>query len=391
MWRFRPVYCQFRQTPLLLSRRTPRQLTLLKDSLNGDYQWNRQIRTSTPLHIGPWVLGTPIARFGIAIAGRYARRWWKDLSDGEKARVTEYVRDRRETILLFCLGSLGLFVCYIAMHMEEAPITGRKRFIWVSDEDLAAVSASEFKSEMDTYTNAGLLIEPSNQGYKIIKEIVERLLAANQYKEVQEINWKLYVVFKEEANAKTYPTGEIVVFSGLLKQMKNLDELAIILGHEISHAVLRHSQERLSVASLIDTIFLFPLALIWFIAPFDTVAFLFHSLSKHLVRVAFHLPYSRKLETEADIIGLLFAAQACYNPAAGPHLWSHFGSNIPEEQRIAQYRSTHPASEQRTRVLDGMLPMAMSLWKDSECDKMRTAQKQFKKATGHSWTQRILN
>jgi len=357
--------------------------------LNGRYQWKREIRTTTPLQLGPWILGTPIARFAIAIAGRYARRWWRDLSDGEKARVTQYVRDRRETILLFCLGSLGMFVCYVAVHMEEAPITGRRRFVWVSSEELAAASAVEFKNQMDAYTDAGLIVEPSHQAYKIIREVVEKLLAANQYKEVQEINWRLFVVAKDEANAQTYPTGEIVVYTGLLKQLKNLDELAVILGHEISHAVLRHSQERLSVASLIDTLFLFPLALIWFIAPFDSVAFLFHSLSKHLVRVALHLPYSRKLETEADVIGLLFAARACYNPSAGPHLWSHF-NNTPEDQQITQYRSTHPASEQRTKVLDGMLPMAMSLWKDNNCDKMKSAQKQFKKATGHSWTQRML-
>lgn len=386
IWRIRPVYCHFRATPLLLSRQTLRQIV----PLNGEYQWKREIRTSTPLQIGPWILGTPIARFAIAIAGRYARRWWRDLSDGEKARVTEYVRERRETILLFCLGGLGLFICYIAMHMEEAPITGRRRLIWVSDEDLAAVSAAEFKAEIDKYADAGLVVDPSHQAYKVIKDVVERILTANQYKEVQEINWKLFVVAKDDANAMTYPTGEIVVYTGLVKQLKNLDELAVILGHEISHAVLRHGQERLSVASLIDTIFLFPLGLIWFLIPFDSIAFLIHSLSKHLVRVAFHLPYSRKLETEADVIGLLFAARACYNPNAGPHLWSHFDKSTPEEQRIAQYRSTHPASEQRTKVLHGMLPMAMSLWKTSECDKMTSAQKQFKKATGRSWTQKIL-
>ena len=371
---------------MLLSRRTPRRLV----PLNGDHQWRREIRTSTPLQIGPWMLGTPIARFAIAIAGRYARRWWRDLSDGEKARVSEYVRERRETILLFCFGGLGLFICYIAMHMEEAPITGRRRLIWVSDEDLAVASTVEFKTEIDKCSDAGLIVDPSHQAYKVIKDVVERLLAANQYKEVQEINWRLFVVAKDDVNAMTYPTGEIVVYTGLLRQLKNLDELAVILGHEISHAVLRHGQERLSVASLIDTIFLFPLALIWFLIPFDSIAFLFHSLSRHLVSVAFHLPYSRKLETEADVIGLLFAARACYNPTAGPHLWSHFGDGTPEEQRIAQYRSTHPASEQRTKVLHGMLPMAMSLWKASECDKMRTVQKQFKKATGHSWTQKIF-
>lgn len=386
MWRLRLYHYRFRQTPLLVSRRTRHRLVLL----NGEYQCRREIRTSTALQLGPWMLGTPIARFAIAIAGRYARRWWRDLSDGEKARVTEYVRDRRETILLFCLGSLGLFICYIAMHIEEAPITGRKRFIWVPEEDLIAVSATEFKNEIDGYINAGAVLESSHPAYKTIREVTERLLTANQYKEVQEINWKLYVVGNDVPNAMTYPTGEIVVFTGLLNQLKNLDELAVILGHEISHAVLRHSQERLSWTSLVDTILLFPLALIWFIAPFDSIAFLFHSLSKHLVRMAFHLPYSRKLETEADVIGLLFAARACYHPAAGPDLWSHFDNSIPEEERISQYQSTHPPSEQRTKVLNSMLPMAMSLWKDSECDKMRMAQKQFKKATGHSWTQKIL-
>ena len=386
MWRSSPVYFKFRLTPLVVSRRVPSQVALL----GGEYQWKRQIRTSTPLQIGPWVLGTPLARFAIAIAGRYARRWWKDLPEGDKARVTGYVRDRRETLILLCLGGAGLFICYIAMHMEEAPITGRRRFIWVSDEDLATVSASEFKAQMDEYINEGLVVGPSHPAYKMIRDVVERLLVANQYKQVQEINWRLFVVGRDEANALTYPTGEIVVFTGLLKKLKNLDELAVILGHEISHAVLRHSQERLSVTTLIDTLFLFPLAMIWFIIPLDSVAFLFHSISKHLVRVAFHLPYSRKLETEADVIGLLFASRACYNPSAGPQLWSHFDNSTFEEQRIAQYRSTHPASEQRTRVLNEMLPKAISLWKDSQCDKTRTAHKQFQKATGHTWTQRIL-
>jgi len=192
------------------------------------------------------------------------------------------------------------------------------------------------------------------------------------------------VASNEEDNAMTYPTGEVLVYTGLLKHLTSVDELAMILGHEMSHAVLRHGQEKLSVATFIDSLLLFPIAVIWFMAPFDSIAYLMHVISKRLVTMALHLPYSRSLETEADMIGVMFTAHACYNPSTGPNLWTHFGANN------WQYKSTHPPSEQRSNKLEELLPVAKSLWESSECDKTQKAHKQFSKATGHHWRQKIL-
>jgi len=382
MWRIWRGCCHIKTSGIVQLRQLPYQVVLC----NGRRQWCRPFRTSAPLHIGPWILGTPLARFAIAIAGRYARRWWKKLPDGEKASMVKYVRDRKDTVFLVCLGGLGALVTYLGMHIEEVPITGRKRFIWVSNEDLEVMSTNEFEGVMKKYLESNAVLEPSHQAYKLVKEVVEKLLAANQYKEVQNINWRLFVVFNEEANAMTYPTGEVLVYTGLLKHLTNVDELAMILGHEMSHAVLRHGQEKLSVATFIDSLLLFPIAIIWFMAPFDSLAYLMHVISKRLVTMALHLPYSRSLETEADMIGMMFAARACYNPSAGPNLWTHFGAN----NSIEQYKSTHPPSEQRSKKLEELLPVAKSLWESSECEKTQKAHKQFSKATGHHWRQKKL-
>ncbi|XP_065888790.1 metalloendopeptidase OMA1, mitochondrial-like isoform X2 [Dysidea avara] len=367
MWRVWRGYCHIKTSGLVQLRQVPHHVALF----NGKRQLCRPFRTSAPLHIGPWILGTPLARFAIAVAGRYARRWWKNLPDGEKASMVKYVRERKDTVFLVCLGGLGALVTYLAMHIEEAPITGRRRFIWVSNEDLETMSIGEFEGAIQKYTELNAVLEPSHQAYKLIKEVVEKLLAANQYKEVQNINWRLFVVCNEEANAMTYPT----------------DELAMILGHEMSHAVLRHGQEKLSVTTFIDSLLLFPIAIIWFMAPFDSLAYLMHMISKRLVTMALHLPYSRSLETEADMIGMMFAARACYNPAAGPSLWSHFGAN---NNSIGHYKSTHPPSEERSKKLQELLPIAKSLWESNECEKTQAAHKKFNKATGHHWKQKTL-
>jgi len=383
MWRAWRVYCYIKTTGSIQLRQVPHQAALFK----ARRQCCRTFRTSAPLHIGPWVLGTPLARFAIAIAGRYARRWWKRLPDGEKASMVRYVRDRKDTVFLVCLGGLGALISYLAMHFEEAPITGRRRFIWLSNQDLEMMSAAEFEGVMQKYADVNAILEPSHTAYKLVREVVEKLLTANQYKEVQAINWRLFVVANAEANATTYPTGEVLVYTGLLKQLTSVDELAMILGHEMSHAVLRHGQEKLSVYTFVDSLLLFPIAVIWFMAPFDWLAFVMHSISKRLVTMALHLPYSRKLETEADMIGMMFAARACYNPSAGPSLWSHFGAN---KNSISPYKATHPPSEERSKNLQDMLPTAKSLWESNDCEKTQQTHKRFNKATGHYWRQKTL-
>ncbi len=102
--------------------------------------------------------------------------------------------------------------------------------------------------------------------------------------------------------------------TGLLQACRNNHEVAVILGHEMAHAVLAHGAEGLSHKGLVESISLVFVALIWAVVPNDLLAWFTHSVSRSATQVLLDFPYSRTLESEADSVGLLFAARACFDP-----------------------------------------------------------------------------
>ena len=256
----------------------------------------------------------------------------------------------------------GAGVFYLA-NLEKSPLTGRNQFIVnYSIFDPTSLAESTFKE----YEHK--LLPVSHPKTKRVRHIAARLIDAYESSDWAEKieskkkltgNWKVFVVNDPlTKNAFVLPSGDIYVFSGLLDQLKAGDDafIATILAHEILHRLLRHSEEKAAilflVAVLVDIV---KISLGWDI-PLDIFS-----------QFAFALPFSRKLECEADKYGLFLMARACYNPAIAPQVWMAMSSQ-DDSSFVSTLISTHPSNSDRIAALTQLVPEALT--HASECKRL---------------------
>lgn len=250
------------------------------------------------------------------------------------------------------LGIVGLAGgTFYVSNLEHVPITGRRRFNFISPEQEAALAGDQFQLVMQTF---GERVLPPNHPYsRIVNRVVARLLPAaglqGQDFEVRVIN------DSNQKNAFVMPGGKIFVFSGILPICAGDDGLAHVLGHEIGHTVAHHAAEKLSKSG-----FVLGLALLITLA-FDVSG----SLAQSIVDIALNKTNSRTQESEADHIGLLMASKACYSPHAAIGLWERMAK--AEQGAPPQFLSTHPAPKTRITSLQGWLAEAEELQSKTDC------------------------
>ncbi|XP_010442680.1 PREDICTED: mitochondrial metalloendopeptidase OMA1 [Camelina sativa] len=151
------------------------------------------------------------------------------------------------------------------------------------------------------------------------------------------INWEVLVVNQPDVNAFCMPGGKIVVFTGLLNQFKSDAEVATVIGHEVGHAVARHIAEGITKN-------------LWFaILQLVLYQFVMPDLVNTMSALFLKLPFSRKMEMEADYIGLLLLASAGYDPRVAPTVYEKLGKLGGD--KLGDYLSTHPSGKTRSKLL----------------------------------------
>lgn len=197
-------------------------------------------------------------------------------------------------------------------------------------------------------------------GQKIQNAVVTYMNQNKMGSRIANYKWEFNLVKSDEVNAWCMPGGKVVVYSGLLPVTQDEPSLAIVMGHEIAHAVARHGNERMSQGLLQQA---GGVALNIYMAqkPEATRA-LFNTAYGAGTTVGVMLPFSRLQETEADKLGLIFAAMAGYDPHVAPKFWQRMaaksGGNKPPE-----LLSTHPSDETRIKNLNAFMPQAMKYYK----------------------------
>lgn len=165
----------------------------------------------------------------------------------------------------------------------------------------------------------------------------------------------------------------------MLDLCSNDDQLGLVLAHEVSHTLMQHSAEMLSYTSFIDLFVMALIAAIWAIIPSDFVALGVHFILEKLLSLTTRLPYSRKLETEADEVGLNLAAKACFDVREAVAFWKkmHFYETLelglPPDVDIIKdidFLSGHPSHAARAENLQSLLPQAIALRDECKCPRL---------------------
>ena len=249
---------------------------------------------------------------------------------------------------------------------NTVPITGRKTHLLVSDAEILSLSSQQYQEYMKSskvstnQTNTALVKRVGQR----LATAVETFLVNNGYAdEVQNLQWEFNLVADNQANAFCMPGGKIVVYEGMLPVTQDEPSLAIVLGHEIAHTVAKHSAEQLSKQMRQQSAAQIGGSVLSQVAQAKGVSTTTASLIDLLAQTGFNfanLKYSRDTETEADRLGLIFAAMAGYVPQAAIPFWQRMaalGGNTKSE-----LLSDHPSDEKRIAELQKRMPEALKYY-----------------------------
>ena len=260
---------------------------------------------------------------------------------------------------------VAVFLLVLFAGCSSVALTGRKQLLLVSDSEVMSLSNSSFRDYMKTAkpsANAANTEMVVRVGKKIAGAVETYLRNNGMADEVRNFAWEFHLVQDPEPNAFCMPGGKIVVNEGILPYTRTEEGLAIVLGHEVGHAVAKHSAERLSqqmVASYGGQILGGLLSNQS--AVTQTLAQQVYGLG---AQYGVMLPYSRKNESEADHLGLVFAAMAGYNPQEAVAFWQRMSSS--GSQKVPEFMSTHPSDASRISNIRKLMPEAMKYYKPAQ-------------------------
>ena len=264
----------------------------------------------------------------------------------------------------FSMAAILIVAC------TRVPITGRKQLMLMDSKELLPMSFTSYKSVLDTsrVLNSGANTEMVKRAGQRIKKSVEDYLIANNYSQVLDgFQWEFNVIENKAVNAWCMPGGKVVFYTGILPFCQTETGVAVVMGHEVSHAIASHGGERMSQGMLANGLLQagqIGLGIAMANKPAETQNMymgLFGVAAPLAANVGYILPNSRNQESEADRLGLTFMAMAGYNPREATVFWQRM-AQAGGGQKPPQWLSTHPADETRIAQLNKLMPEAVKLY-----------------------------
>jgi len=245
---------------------------------------------------------------------------------------------------------------------KTVPVTGRKQSLMVSDGEMLSLSTQQYQEYMKTAkpsTNATQTAMVKRVGQKLATAVENYMRANGLAEDIQNYKWTFNLVQDQSVNAWCMPGGLIVVYEGLLPVTQDEASLAIVLGHEIAHAVARHSAEQLSTQYKQQYGLQIGSAVAGALGAGSTAVSIGQTVLSQGLSLA-NLKYSRNHESEADHMGLIFAAMAGYDPQVAVSFWQRMAA--ASSNKTSEFFSSHPSDETRIRQIQGWMPEALQYY-----------------------------
>jgi predicted Zn-dependent protease len=273
----------------------------------------------------------------------------------QTALILHIILNMKNTLILMFIAAL---IGGCALNL----VTGRNQLSLIQESELQLMATSEYNSFLtenkplsNSNANAAMV---DRVGARIASAITKYYTSQGKSEVLEGYKWEFNTINSDEVNAWCMPGGKVVVYTGLLPVTQNETALAIVMGHEIAHAVANHGNERMSRA-MVQQLGGAALEVALAQKPQQTKDLFMMSYGIGS-EVGAMLPWSRQQETEADQFGLIFAAMAGYNPQEAIPFWqrmSSAGGGKPPE-----FLSTHPSDDRRIRNLQKFMPEALKYY-----------------------------
>ncbi len=258
-----------------------------------------------------------------------------------------------------------LLISVLFIGCATVPVTGRKQLSLFPNSEILPLSFSSYQDvlkESKLSTNLKDVAMVKKVGLRIEKA-VETFMAQHKLSdELKGYAWEFNLIEDKTVNAWCMPGGKVAVYTGILPVCQGDNGLAVVLGHEIAHAIANHGRERMSQA-LLQQLGGVALAVAVQNKPEETQAIFNNAYALGSTFGAI-LPYSRLQESEADKLGLVFMAMAGYDPHEAPKFWERM-SKVTAGQEPPEFLSTHPSNEHRIQEIKDYIPKAMKYYKPS--------------------------
>ncbi|KAI9375205.1 peptidase family M48-domain-containing protein [Aspergillus egyptiacus] len=303
----------------------------------------------------------------------YGRRYYgngynyRRFGQTQESILWRLVREAKPYHFVMIGGMIGGVYVY---NLDTVEMTGRRRFNCVSHQQELSMGLQSYNEVMQQVR--GRILPESHPVTIMVNRVLARLIPLAP---IDGADWKVHVIQDDtQKNAFVLPGGKVFVFTGILPICRDEDGLAAVLGHEIAHVIAHHPGERMSTSFV--TI---GLAFI--------VSFLFDisgQIPGLFLNLMYTLPNSRTQESEADTIGLMMMAKACFNPEGAIGLWDRMYR--AEKAAPPQFMSTHPSSYNRMEALREKLNKAQAIYDDNGCFYAASQMRGFRAAqSGFGW------
>jgi predicted Zn-dependent protease len=248
------------------------------------------------------------------------------------------------------------------LSCSSVPLTGRSQLNMIPSSEMLAMSYQQydiFLNENKLSTNAAEVNMVKRVGGNIQQAVTRYMADNNLSSRLNGYKWDFNLVEDKQVNAWCMPGGKVVVYTGILPLTNDDAGLAVVMGHEIAHAIAEHGNERMS-QQLLQQVGAVGLMVAMKDEPAQTQA-IWMSVYGVGTQVAVMLPYSRTQESEADHLGLIFMSMAGYDPHEASAFWKRMaaqGGGSPPE-----FLSTHPSYDTRIKDINSWIPEAMKYYK----------------------------